>query len=87
MIKEFFEKHSHLIFTLEHLCMPCGMWRIRIYDVNYGLGYGPIFTQAISDDEADYLKADFEAAIMTPVIDWWETSHQLLEKNKGGNLR
>lgn len=75
MIKEFFEKHSHLIFTLEHLCMPCGMWRIRIYDVYYGVGMGPIFTHAIADDEVDYLKADFEAAIMTPVINWWETSH------------
>ena len=76
MIKEFFEKHSHLIFTLDrYLCMHCGVWRIRIYDINYGLGLGPIFTHVISDDEIDYLKTDFEAAIMTPVINWWETSH------------
>lgn len=45
------------------------------FDIYYGLGMGPIFTHAIADDEMDYLKADFEAAIMTPVINWWETSH------------
>lgn len=48
MIKEFFEKHSHLIFTLEHLCMPCGMWRIRIYDVNYGLANKKVYSKSWS---------------------------------------
>lgn len=73
MIKKFFEEHDHLRFALQHLDIFGGVWEIRIYNTTYDFGIDPIYTHIIRDNELDNLNVDFETAIMTPVIDWWET--------------
>ncbi len=73
MIKEFFRKNDHLCFQLQHLSVFGGGWRIRVYNTSYDMSCSePIFEHFVSDFDISNLNVDFDMAIMTPVIIWWE---------------
>lgn len=75
MIKEFFKKHTHLKLSLQYgyfLGLGDGVWKIEIYNTTYASRLEPVFIYYIGDETMDTLLVDFETAIMTPIIDWWE---------------
>lgn len=78
MIKDFLKKHSQFKLSLQHLGLFCGGWKIQIYDTTYDSGFEPVFEHYITDFELDALNVDFETAIITPVINWFEDC----EKNR-----
>ena len=71
MIKEFFEKNTHLKFAIQHLGIHGGGFMINVYNTTYDI-IDPIFEHFITDFELERLNVDFETAIMTPIINWWK---------------
>ena len=76
MIKKFFIEHDHLALALRHVGTHNGEWVIRIFNTTYDFGVDPIFEHRILDSELDCLNVDFETAIMTPIINWWDIVSQ-----------
>lgn len=75
MIKDFFKKNDHLKFIIQHLGINDGGWQVEIYNTTSG-NNTPCYRHFYSDFEIDNLVIDFEAAIMTPIISWWEESQE-----------
>lgn len=72
MIKQFFKENSHLKLGLQQLGVFGGGWKIQVYNTTWDFGVDPIFEHYILNEEIDKLNVDFETAIMTPIINWWE---------------
>lgn len=75
MIKEFFEEHAHLRLSLQYsawLNSDDSGWKIQIYNTTFDCGVEPIFKHYITDETINKLLVDFETAIMTPILNWWE---------------
>ena len=70
MIKEFFKEHDHLRFSLQHLNIYGGGWKIEVYNTRHDIGIEPNFVHYILDKDLESLNVDFETAIMIPVINW-----------------
>lgn len=82
MIKKFFREHSHLKLALQQLGLFGGGWRIQVYNTTWDCGVEPIFEHYITNEDLDKLKVDFETAIMTPIINWWEDIQERRRKEK-----
>lgn len=77
MIKEFLKEHP--FFRLEIVYIDGFLengWRIRLYDGPNGI---MLFNHKILATAIENLNVDFETAIMTPIISWYE---QQMEEKK-----
>lgn len=77
MIKEFLKEHPYLRLEIKHIngvCDDC--FRIRLYDDRTR---NTMYETTVSDTEIENLNVDFETAIMTPIISWYE---QQMEEKK-----
>lgn len=72
MIKKFLEEHTHLKLAIQHLGIYGGGFMVQVYNTTWDSGYEPIHEHFISDFEIEHLRVDFETAIMTPIVNWWE---------------
>lgn len=72
MIKKFFKEHDHLKLGLQHLGLYGGGWKIQVYNTTYDSGFESIFEHYILDEEMENLNVNFETAIITPIINWYE---------------
>lgn len=77
MIKEFLKEHPFLD-QRQYTLMVSGEngWRIRLYDGPNGI---MLFNHKILATAIENLNVDFETAIMTPIISWYE---QQMEEKK-----
>jgi len=71
MLKKFFKEHNHLKFTIQQLGIAGGGWLVKIYNTTSGY-VEPCYEHFHTNMEIDNLVVDFETAIMTPIILWWE---------------
>lgn len=77
MIKEFLKEHP--FFRLEIVYIDGfweNGWHIRLYDDRTR---NTMYETTVSDTEIENLNVDFETAIMTPIISWYE---QQMEEKK-----
>lgn len=77
MIKEFLKEHPFFRLEIEYIngVWENG-WRIRLYDGPNGI---MLFDHKILATAIENLNVDFETAIMTPIISWYE---QQMEEKK-----
>ena len=69
MIKDFFEKHTHLKLGLQHLDIFGGGWNIQVYNTTWA-SWEPVFEYFVTDFDVDHLNVDFETIIkMKTVMD------------------
>lgn len=78
MIKEFFEKNTHLKLGLQHVGVNGGGFEVKVYNTTWDC-FSPIFMHFISDSDIQNMNVDFETLIMTPIINWWD---DILKKRK-----
>lgn len=76
MIKEFFNKNTHLKLSLQHVGINGGGFEIKVYNTTWDYCFSPIFMHFVSDFDIEHLKVDFETIIMTPIINWWDDIEQ-----------
>lgn len=81
MIKEFLKEHPYLRLNIKYIkdiWVTNGLyescWRIQLCD-----GTTVMFEHFILDTAIENLNVDFETAIMTPIISWYE---QQMEEKK-----
>lgn len=78
--KDFFKKNSHLKLSLQHTDAFGGGYKIQIYNTTYDMGIKPVYERFMQDIIVDRLNVDFETAIMTPIIKWWEDVENMLKE-------
>lgn len=76
MIKEFFKMHPELTLELRRTNVCGEGWYVKVcapeYDLSSGLFSSTVFERYILDEFMDNTNVSFEAAIMIPIISWWE---------------
>lgn len=78
MLKEFLQKHTHLSvkFSYSNNSLQFGSyWIIQIFNNTFDL-CTPIFEYKMTAKELDNINVDFETALMTPVVNWWDNRHK-----------
>lgn len=73
MIKKFLEEHTQFKIAIQHLGINGGGFMVQLYNTTWDYTCEkPAYEHFISDFELANLRVDFETAIMTPIINWWE---------------
>lgn len=81
MIKKFLEEHHHLKLATQHLGIHGGGFMVQVYNTTWDYTCSePIFEHFVTDFDLANLNVNFETAIITPVISWWDVVNK---KQKG----
>lgn len=75
MLEEFLKTHSHLSIKFSYHRARGYYWMIQIFNTTFDL-CTPIFEYKMTAEELDNLNVDFETALMTPVVNWWDNRHK-----------
>lgn len=81
MLKEFLQKHTHLsvkfsyVGGLNNHWTPSNYWVIQVFNNTFDL-CTPIFEYTMTAEELDKLNVDFETALITPIVNWWDNRHK-----------
>lgn len=75
MLEEFLKTHSHLRIKFSYHRAKGNYWMVQIFNTTFDLGT-PIFEYKMTAEELDQLNVDFETALMTPVVNWWDNRHE-----------
>lgn len=75
MLKKFLQTHTHLSVKIMYFASQGGYWSIQVFNQTFDF-YTPIFEYKMLANELDNLNVDFETALMTPVVNWWDNRHK-----------